>query len=242
MMKKVLLFSVVVFVLASGCDEMNGHSERGSGNIQPETRSVAGFNSIDVSGAIDVYVKQDSVTSVKVEADDNILPLVEIHVSGSTLEIYTRSGFRLRPSRKIKVYVSNPIYHSFEASGACSIIGENQIASGETLRITMTGASEGKIELDAPKVSVDLTGASSISLRGRTKDLDASASGASGINSFDLLTENTTVNLSGASHAEIYASVSLGGDASGASHVDYKGNATVSVSKSGASGVNKKQD
>lgn len=240
-MKKVLLFSMIIFVFASGCREISSRRERGSGNLQSQTRTVSGFSSIDVSGAIDVYVRQDSATSVKVEADDNILQYVEVNTNGSTLEIYTTERIRIRPSRKIKVYVTNPIYHSFEASGASNIIGESPITSGETLRIKLTGASDGKFELDAPKISVELTGASNLTLRGRTKDLDAGASGASGINSFDLLTENSDVDLSGASHAEVFASVSLRGSVSGASSVDYKGNASESVSKSGASSVNKKQ-
>lgn len=241
MMKKLAFFSLVILVFASGCREFSSRRERGSGNIQSQTRSVSGFHSVDVSGAIDIYVKQDSVTSVKVEADDNILQYVEVHSEGSTLNIYTSGGIRLRPSRKIKVYISNPVYQSFEASGACSITGESRIVSTETLRISLTGASDGKLEIDAPRVIASVTGASNVNLRGRTKDFEADASGASGIDSFELLTENTHVDLSGASHAEVYASVSLGGDASGASHVDYRGNATVSVSKSGASSVNKKQ-
>ena len=241
MMKKLFYCSIIILVFASGCRQMASRRERGSGNIQSQTRSVSGFNSVDVSGAIDIYVKQDPVSSVKVEADDNIQQYVEVHTEGSTLEIYTSRGIRLKPSRKIKVYISNPSYQSFEVSGACSINGESQIVSSETLRIGMSGASDGQLEIDAPRVTVNVTGASNINLRGRTKDFEADASGASGINSFELLTENTNVEVSGASHAEVYASVSLGGGASGASHVDYKGNATVSVSKSGASSVNKKQ-
>jgi hypothetical protein len=241
MMKKLAFFSLVILVFASGCREISSRRERGSGNIQSQNRSVSSFNSVDVSGAIDIYVKQDSVSSVKVEADDNILQYVEVHVDGSTLQIYTSGGIRLRPSRKIKVYIGNPVYQSLEASGACSINGESPIVSTGTLRISLTGASDGNLEIDAPRVMANVTGASNVNLRGRTKDFEADASGASGIDSFGLLTENTQVDLSGASHAEVFASVSLGGNASGASHVDYKGNASVSVSKSGASSVNKKQ-
>ena len=78
-MKKIALFSLVILVFASGCREIAGRRVRGSGNIITENRNESGFNSIDVSGAIDVYVKQDSTTSVKVEADDNILEYIEVH-------------------------------------------------------------------------------------------------------------------------------------------------------------------
>lgn len=239
-MKKIALFSLVILVFASSCREIAGRRIRGSGHVITENRSESGFNSIDVSGAIDVYVKQDSSTSVKVEADDNIVEYIEVHTNGSTLEIYTENNIRLKPSNKIKVYVTNPQYKGFQVSGASSIRSENEITSPDVLHVDLSGASEGRLELNAPKVSVNLTGASNANIRGKTKDFEGGASGASEIRGFDLLTENADVDASGASSIEIYASVKIAGQASGASSINYKGSAQSSVDKSGASSVNKK--
>lgn len=239
-MKKITLFFLVIFVFASGCREIAGRRVRGSGHVITENRTASGFNSVDVSGAIDVYVRQDPATSVKVEADDNILEYIEVHTEGSTLEIYTENNIRLRPSNKIKVYISNPDYKEIHVSGASSVRCENEITSADVLHVDLSGASEGRLELNAPKVSVTLTGASNASIKGKTKDFEGSASGASEIRGFDLLSENADVDASGASHIEIYASVKIDGQSSGASSVNYKGNAQSSVEKSGASSVNKK--
>jgi hypothetical protein len=239
-MKKLILFSLVILVFASGCSEIGGRRIKGSGHVITENRNETGFNSIDISGAIDVYIKQDSTSSVKVEADDNILEYIEVHTDGSTLEIYTENNIRLKPSHKIKVYVSNPEYRNFQVSGASSIHSENEITSPETLHVEISGASEGKLEVNAPKVSVNLTGASNVNIKGKTKDFEGGASGASEIRGFDLLSENADVDASGASHIEIFASVKIAGQSSGASSVDYRGNAQANVEKSGASSVNKK--
>ena len=238
-MKKLFFFSLIILVFASGCREISSRRERGSGNVTSQNRNVSSFNSIDVSGAIDVFVKQDSVTSVKVEADDNLLQYIEVYTDNSTLVIHTDRGVRIRPSNKIKVYISNPSYKEFEVSGASEIESENQISASESLHFRLTGASGGKIDLNAPRVSVEVTGASHLTLRGRTKDFEGGASGASEINGFELLTENSDMDVSGASSAKIYASVKLSGHASGASNIKYKGNASTSISSSGASGVNK---
>ena len=236
-MKKIALFSLIIFV--GGCREIAGERVKGSGHVITENRSASGFNSIDVSGAIDVYVRQDSATSVKVEADDNILEYIEVHTEGSRLEIYTQNNIRLRPSNKIKVYISNPEYKEIQVSGASSVRCENEITS-DVLDVSLSGASEGRLELNAPKISVNVTGASNASIKGKTKDFEGSASGASEIRGFDLLSENADVDASGASNIEIYASVRIDGQSSGASSVNYKGNAQSSVEKSGASSVNKK--
>ena len=84
-----------------------------------------------------------------------------------------------------------------------------------------------------------MTGASSLKLKGQTKDLHIEGSGASHAKCFELLSENATVDVAGASSVEVFASVKLNADASGASDVRYKGNAAVSQSASGAGSVKK---
>src|SRR6187399_324332 len=237
-MKKIALFSLIILV--GGCREIAGERVKGSGHVITEDRTASGFNNIDISGALDIYVKQDSVSAVKVEADDNILEYIQVHTDGSTLEIYMENNIRLRPSNKIKVYISNPQYKEIQVSGASSIHCENEITSTDALDVSLSGASDGKLELNAPKISINLTGASNASIKGKTKDFEGSASGASEIRGFDLLSENANVDASGASHIEIFASVKIDGEASGASSVNYKGNAQSNVGKSGASSVNKK--
>ena len=239
-MKKIALFSLIILVFASGCREIAGRRVKGSGHVITEDRTSSGFNNVDISGALDVYVKQDSVSSVKVEADDNILEYIQVLSDGSTLEIYTENNIRLRPTNKIKVYISNPEYKEIQVSGASSVRCENEITSADAIDIGLSGASDGRLELNAPKISVHLTGASNTSIKGKTKDFEGSASGASEIRGFDLLSENANVDASGASHIEIFASVRIDGQSSGASSVNYKGNAQSNVEKSGASSVNKK--
>lgn len=238
-MKKALLFSIVSVFIFSACRQLGGMRIRGNGNIIKETRSVGSFNSIDVGGAIAVYVKQDSTTSVVVETDENVQEYIEAYIEGSTLEIHMQNNINLRTSNKVRVYISNPSYRSFEISGASEINSENTINSGGELEFRVGGASKGKLDVDAPKISADLNGASHLDINGRTKDLRIEASGASKFYGYDLQSENADVNVTGASRAELFASVSVSGHASGASHLYYKGNARENVETSGASKASK---
>ncbi len=212
---------------------------RGNGVIKTENRTAGTFNGIDVSGNIDVYVKQDSVASIKIEADENLLQYIVTDNDGSTLQIHERKGVNLNPTRSIKVYVSGPSFKNFDASGACAFYTENKIISNEPVSISLSGAGNVKMELKAPSVKADLSGAGTITLKGETKDFEVDGSGSSEINCFELMTENTKVDLSGAGDAEVFASVKLDVSISGAADVKYKGNATVSQSVSGAGSVKK---
>jgi hypothetical protein len=239
-MKKLLLMAVVPLVLFTSCRGIFGKRVRGDGDIQTATRSIGSFNSVDVSGAIDLYVRQDSVPAdVKIETDKNLLSYVDIFTEGSKLVIRNKDGFNLKPSKGIKVYVSSASYRKLEASGACDIYSENKINSSEQLDIELSGSSDAKLDLSAPKVTADLSGACTITLKGETKAFSVEGSGSTDIKCMELLSEDTDVDISGAGDAEVYASEKLNVDVSGAASVKYKGNASVSQKVSGAGSVKK---
>ncbi len=238
-MKRFIILSFLFSILLSSCHFMGGKRIRGNGKITTQNRTVNAFTSVDVRGGIDVYVKQDSVVSVRIEADENLLEYVQVTVDRSTLDIREEKGYNLRSAKGIKVYVSGPSFNHFEASGASDIYSENKISCINEISINATGASSIKMELNAPKVEAELTGASHISLKGETKTFSADGSGASGLKCFELMTEETDVELSGASNAEVFASIKLNVHVSGAADVKYKGNATLSQEASGAGSVKK---
>ena len=239
-MKKItVLFLILSLLTLSSCHYVFGKRIRGSGNITTQTRSAGQFNSVDVSGAIDVYVRQDSASSIKIEGDDNLLELVEVIDDGDILRIHPRNGYNLNPSKDIKVYLSSPNYKKFEASGACKIISENKLTSTENITIDLSGSCDAKLELQVPAISADMSGACSLVLKGQSKDFKVEGSGSTSIKCIELLTENTNVEISGAGDAEVSASVKLDVEVSGAGSVKYKGSPAVNQSISGAGSVKK---
>jgi hypothetical protein len=237
-MKRIALVFAFVPFLISSCHFINEHRIKGNGNIKTETRAAGNFNSIDVGGNIEVYVRQDSVRSVKIEADENLMQYIIIKNDGDRLVIEPKDGSNLSGSKDIKVYVSSPVFTKLEVSGASGITSET-VLSGDKIYIDVNGASKANLDLKSPSVSVDLSGASHASLRGQAKDLHIDSEGASHANAFALLSENADVDASGASSAEVFASVSIKADASGASHIRYKGGANYSGNSSGASDISK---
>lgn len=239
-MKPLFVFLLFISVGLVSCDFMHD-KVRGNGVIKTETRSTGNFSGVDVSGNIDVYLEQDSTRSVRIETDENLFEYIIVRTDGDRLVIGTKDHANLSGSRDIKVYVSSPVFIKLEASGACSINGESLISNPDMISIDLTGASNAKMEINSPRLKADLTGASSITLKGQSKDISIEATGASHAKCLELMTENADIDVTGASSADVFASVSLKASASGASHVRYKGNPTVSKSASGAGSVEKVQ-
>jgi hypothetical protein len=195
-MKRFFLFSFFGTLIFSSCRFVGGKRIHGNGNVVTQDRSAGKFNSVDISGAIDVYLKQDSAhQAIKVETDENLQELVEIHEENGVLYISPRNNYNLDPSKAIKVSVTAPHFRTLRVSGASNIYGENKLSSSETLDIDLSGASEIKLDMKAPRINAEITGASSVILTGETRDFNIEGSGASDIKCFDLMTENTTLDV-----------------------------------------------
>lgn len=238
-MKRFFACTFILSIVLSSCHFFGGERVRGDGNVVTQARDIKGFSSVEISSALDVYITQDSNFAVKVEADNNLQELIQTRKEGNVLYIRQANNTSLEPTRDIKIYISAPLYNRLDVSGASGIKSMNRISSTEKIEVYMSGACHGELDIKAPSVSIDQSGACNLTLRGESKEASLQASGSSDIKAFDFLTETMDVDVNGASHADVFASSSLKAVASGASQVRYKGNATASKDASGASSVDK---
>ncbi|MDP4260955.1 MAG: head GIN domain-containing protein [Bacteroidota bacterium] len=236
-MNRLLIVAFCNLLILSSCHYFRGEHMRGTGNVITQTRDVSHFTGVDVSSAIDLYLKQDSAFAAKVVTDDNLQQYIQIREENGILYIQQRDNTSLDPSGKIKVYISAPLFTSMRASGACNITSENRLSSNENISIDLSGASDARLDIKALKISAGLSGACTLALKGEAKELSVDGSGSSNIKCFDLMTEQTKIDISGACDAEVFASVKLDIEASGSSDVKYRGNAAVSQNISGAGSV-----
>jgi hypothetical protein len=237
---KFIWLLVALPVVMSACHNILGKRVRGNGNIKTEDRSVSDFKNVEVDGAAKVLVSQSDHSSVKIEGDENLLGYMEVSQQGDRVYIRERHGYHLVPTGDIKVYVSTKVYNQIKVSGAVDIIGQSKISNPEDLALSVSGAGDIKMDVDAPRLTADVSGSGSVDLKGQTKDVDLDLTGAGHAHCYDLLAENTKVDISGAGDAEVFASVKLDATVSGAGNVNYKGNATtVNQHVSGAGSVHK---
>ena len=236
-MKRIFFFLLSLLSLFLSACNIFGERVHGDGNIKSETRQTGHFSSVDVSNNINLHIRQDNSWSVRVETDANLLEFIQVRESNGLLRIDVRDHYNLDPSRNIDVFVTAPDFRALTASGASEIMSESKIVSTDGMDIDVSGASEINLEIKAPRIKAGLSGASKATLRGETKDVSMHGSGASEFRCFDLMAEGADVDVSGASNADVFASVNLKAEASGASNIRYKGKPSVSSNTSGAGNV-----
>ena len=209
----------VLFMLQSGCTYAF-KGIKGDGNVIKQERSISSFDGIDVGGAFKVFLTQGETEKLVIEADENLMDIIETEVRGSTLKIKTSDD--INGSTKLNIYITFKDLKKLDVSGACDLIGENKFKLGD-LDLDCSGASEMELKLSAGNITLDCSGASSAELFGSAQSVDLDLSGASKLDAIDLEVAVYNADVSGASGGKIFVTEELSVEVSGAAHLKYKG-------------------
>ncbi|RPJ24255.1 MAG: DUF2807 domain-containing protein [Chloroflexi bacterium] len=216
-----------------------GPGDPGSGNVVTETRNVSDFQAIEVNYPAQVLVKQGTKESVKIEAEDNLLPDLRTQVRNGVLEIsYKRQNARhVNPTKVVRITIVVKDLADVEFTSAGELVIEK--LDTDNLDVSLSGA--GNLELNDIQVrnlSVNLSGAGSMSASGTADNLDVTISGFGDFRGAELHDKEADVNISGAGSATVWVDNDLIAQISGAGSVSYYGSASVSRQISGVGGVN----
>lgn len=214
-----------------------------SADLTTKKYKVSNFNSLEIGHAFEVHVFKGNTYSISATGNENDLESVEVQVNGSTLEVTLDESYWSNwrnwrnNNKKIVINITMPRLKDAEFSGAAKVTLEGFVDEEE---MVLHGSGAVKLmssKLVADKLTLDLSGASKIEMKGQVLKLSIDLSGASHLVLSDMIARDVDVDASGASHVELNVQKSLRVEASGASKITYLGNPAVSKDLSGASFV-----
>jgi len=173
----------------------------GGGPLTNEPRSVEPFTSVSISSSIEATLRVGP-QAVTASAEANVLPHLLTKVEGQTLDISMEPNIayqNVRPS----VGITIPALDRVEVSNSAKVTGELNAAAPT---ISASKSSEVDLKVTATNgVTVDAATSSTIALSGVASDLHVTASTSATFTS-TLRPASATVDASGSSHVEIFAS------------------------------------
>lgn len=236
---KLILGAGTIFLLFSLCS-LSCYAQRitGNGNIQSQQREAGNFTKIDCSGTFHIFLTQGNATQVKVETDENLLPYVVTEVNGNTLDLKTKRGISLDPSKSINVYVTLTQLDALNISGVCKAQSQNTLQS-DHLKIGVSGTADMDLRLSTGSLTTTISGTAKMNLQGKATSSEFRISGSGDVMAGDLNTDNTEAHISGMGKLHVNAQKSLTVSVSGMGKVWYKGNPVINESISGMGKVMK---
>ncbi|MTV37596.1 head GIN domain-containing protein [Duganella radicis] len=181
-----LLAGCAVIVVPDGEGGMHyksafgGDAVQGNGQHLVESRQVATLDSVDINGPMQVEIRVGQGTSLQVEGDSNILPLLRTDASGGMLRLWVDGN--VRTSHPLRVTYTTPQLREVAANG-----------SGQ---LNISGLNGGPLGLS-------LNGSRAVRLAGQVSRLDARLNGSGGLNASALDSGSTSARLSGSGRLEL---------------------------------------
>lgn len=236
-MKKVIrIFAYTCCIATLALTSCKGKAVQGDGNVISHEIPVEIYSEIKVEGAIDIVynAKPDEAAYLRIEADDNIIPLIDVKVKGRSLTVKARES--INPSRFV-IYTNSPSLKYVESKGASNIQLQGAIA-GDELKIEMKGTGNFKADnLIYDKAEFQLKGAGNMEMAGQVHKAKIEISGTGDIKASDLVVNEMESNIKGSGNIEINVLDKLSIEIKGKGTIAYKGNPQITKQNIKGAGV-----
>jgi hypothetical protein len=166
---KIIALLMVFAVALTACGFPVRFTEvRGSGNVITESRTVAGFNAVDLSGIGTLIIEQSDRESLEITAEENLMRHIKSDVSGSRLHLGGEDFVNLRPTKDIIYRLKVKNLRQIESSG----LGKVEIKNLETDDLTIEISGNGRVTLEklqATSLILEISGLGDVSINGEVR-------------------------------------------------------------------------
>lgn len=216
----------------------------GSGRIVGETRTVADFDAISVSGPIDLVVRQGAAEALTLRAEDNVLPLIETVVEpsagGRKLKIRVRAGERLTTHKAITATVDVVRLAAVAAAGSGDVTVE--ALTTPSLALSLAGANQAHLpRLTTDAFEVRISGSGDVNAAGSAKSITLAIAGSGDADLAGLVADDVSVRIAGSGDADVTANKALRVSIVGSGDVRYGGSVTAVATTLAGNGTVKRR-
>ena len=207
-------------------DESNGPSTAELGSR--DQYGLKDFNSVDLNGIFKATIRKGDSYSVRMEGNEPTKKHYNVYLDGETLVIDyddDRKFFwkgNLLDEDDLRITIITPSLTELNVRGAGKV--EIRGFEEEEMEIKLLGAVVAEGDFSARNLNIDLTGASSLDLKGSGNFMEANITGASGLKAYGYEVERAVIEAHGASTAKVNATETLEITKGIASSVSHRGN------------------
>lgn len=238
----VLVTGMFLVLTADSC--LQGKHIVGSKNYISKEVKADHFNEIKLVGSANISYWQDTCSHVEIHGSDNIIPLIETYVEGSTFIIKFKKNVTIWKGKlEIKVFAPELNKLSINGSGNIKLINGIQTSKdiefhingsgniqGEGLNcrrmaVSINGSGDVRLQqIESQECQAGISGSGNINLKGKAIQAKYAIAGSGNIQAADLEAENTDASISGSGNISCYASQKLVARVKGSGDIAYKGN------------------
>lgn len=239
---KTLRILLPVFLMLSGailfcsCISPVTHCIRGNDDLASETRIPdENFTGVIHQGSFRVYITQDTLDEIRVEAEENLLDYIITRIEGNDLILKYRDNRCIRENHPIRIYIKTVGLDRIKLSGSGRIECDNIVV--EQFVAELTGSGDMEMDVDASHIDASISGSGDIYFTGNAEETDFGITGSGKINAYSMPVDKCFATISGSGDMYLDVSELLDVKITGSGDVHYSGNPVVNTSITGSGSV-----
>ncbi len=195
-----IILILVLPVLLFGCSRVSS-SVNGSGKIIDQDIKVTDFNRITIEGAFDVEIFRAPHYAVTISTDENLVNRVLVSRENKTLRLRIQAPSTFLPTQ-LKARIGLPAIESLSLSDMAKG-GISGFTSAPYFYLFLKNGSSLNGSLEAEATHFNLSGASKVSLTGKSNKLNLDCSGSSKLDLSNFFLDSAVVKLRDTSEATL---------------------------------------
>jgi len=234
------LFGFIILIISTfyltSCDEWYDERIDGNGTVVELERSISSFNELISIGNFDVYLTMADSTSLRIEAEENLLPYIITKVSGDKFYVEVKDRYSLDNNEPMNIYLTTPNLEEAILAGSGKIECDSITSNYLDLKITGSGRIDFD-NVDVQDLGLEIAGSGDILLTGLADNGDFEITGSGSIRSLDLIQEECEARIVGSGNMYILVNDYLKAVITGSGNIYYAGHPIVDEYISGTGDV-----
>jgi len=209
---------------------------KGNGQITNKELTLNDYNEISIVGpGVLVYEnKTDAAPYLKIETDNNIMPLVEISSENGVLVIKPQKN--INPS-SINIYTNSTALAKINSTGSANITIKGEVnTSSLDLGVTGSGKITGE-NIICQKFRANVVGSGNVKISGTASDIKSTVLGSGSIDVNEMPAQEANCKITGSGSSFVNISENLRAEILGSGEVKYQGTPLIESSVVGSGKV-----
>lgn len=234
-----LMTALIMVVVTAWPAAASAQRFEGNGDSATETRTLDSVSAV-VTHSLKVEVRQGPSPQALVQADRNLLPLIETVVQdgphGKTLVVRWKANTSIKPRTPPLVTVTMAMPERLAVEGSGDLIAEQLKLPRLTARIAGSGDLHLR-QVQTDDLNIAVTGSGDVSASGQTARLSVRIAGSGDVHSNELRADDAQVEVVGSGNAQLQVQRRLTASIIGSGDIVYSGGAAVKSSVVGSGRV-----
>jgi hypothetical protein len=206
----------------------------GNGERTQENRDLGDFSSVIADGDLEVQVHQSDTTSVVVDIDSNLQPVVRTSVANGQLVIDTSESIWHTVAGP-HVIVTMPLLHAARLEGSGSLSAET-FHQDDGIELGLEGSGDMDFGAEVPTLTARVEGSGNLRVHGVATSVELELDGSGDLRATDLSAATAAIRLGGSGSLAATVTGSSRVTLSGSGDIDLFGGGVVESSSLSGSG------